>query len=147
MLDSGAFASVLTTSRASALGVTPHTAGVVSAGCSTGIGEKSIEFWVGPFVSFRIGDELIRDPRIRFGDTWRFSTFKGTGLLSSRPAGLPDMLLGADFLRSHRVLIAHSQRKMYFTYAGGTVFPSLPATPCGDAAPRDDGAKAAPGGN
>ncbi len=147
MLDSGAFASVLTTSRASALGVTPQTAGVVSAGCSTGIGEKSIEFWVGPFASFRIGDELIRNPRIRFGDTWKFSTFKGAGLLSSRPAGLPDMLLGADFLRSHRVLIAHSQRKMYFTYAGGTVFPSLPAKPCGDATPRDNGAKAAPGAN
>jgi hypothetical protein len=31
--------------------------------------------------------------------------------------------LGADFLRSHRVLVAHSQRKMYFTYAGGPVFP------------------------
>ena len=28
------------------------------------------------------------------------------------------MLLGADFLRSHRVLVAHSQREMYFTYAG-----------------------------
>jgi predicted aspartyl protease len=147
MLDSGAFASVLTTSRASALGVTPQTAGVVSAGCSTGIGEKSIEFWVGPFASFRIGDELIRDPKIRFGDTWKFSTFKGGGLVSSRPAGLPDMLLGADFLRSHRVLVAHSQQKMYFTYSGGTVFPSEPPKPCDDASPRDGGAKAAPAPN
>jgi hypothetical protein len=147
MLDSGAFASVLTTSRASALGVTPQTAGVVSAGCSTGIGEKSIEFWVGPFASFRIGDELIRDPKIRFGDTWKFSTFKGGGLLSSRPAGLPDMLLGADFLRSHRVLIAHSQRKMYFTYAGGTVFPSWPARACDEGSLRDGGSKTAPAPN
>ena len=49
LLDSGAFSSVLTKSQAAALGVTPQTAGVVSAGCSTGIGEKSIEFWVGPF--------------------------------------------------------------------------------------------------
>ena len=32
------------------------------------------------------------------------------------------MLLGADFLRAHRLLVAHSQRKIYFTYAGGTVF-------------------------
>jgi hypothetical protein len=68
--------------------------------------------------------------KIRFGDTWKFSTFKGAGLLSSRPAGLPDMLLGADFLRSHRVLIAHSQRKMYFTYAGGTVFPVSASMAC-----------------
>ena len=34
----------------------------------------------------------------------------------------PDMLLGADFLRSHRVLLAMSQRRMYYTYLGGTVF-------------------------
>jgi hypothetical protein len=32
------------------------------------------------------------------------------------------MILGADFLRAHRVLISHSQRKMYFTYLGGPVF-------------------------
>ena len=32
------------------------------------------------------------------------------------------MLLGADFLRSHRVLVANSQRKLYFTYSGGPVF-------------------------
>jgi hypothetical protein len=29
---------------------------------------------------------------------------------------MPSMLLGADFLRAHRVLVSHSQRKMYFTY-------------------------------
>ena len=34
------------------------------------------------------------------------------------------MLLGADFLRSHRVLVSHSQRKLYFTYLGGPVFQS-----------------------
>jgi tetratricopeptide (TPR) repeat protein len=40
------------------------------------------------------------------------------------------MLLGADFLRAHRVLVAHSQGKMYFTYAGGPVFrrPELTST-------------------
>jgi len=35
------------------------------------------------------------------------------------PAG---MLLGVDFLKAHRVLVAHSQRKIYFTYVGGPVF-------------------------
>ena len=44
--------------------------------------------------------------------------------------GQADMLLGADFLRAHRVLVARSQRKMYFTYAGGTVFPSNPWKSC-----------------
>jgi hypothetical protein len=41
------------------------------------------------------------------------------------PTVQPDILLGADFLRAHRVLLAISQRKMYFTYAGGTVFGNL----------------------
>lgn len=34
----------------------------------------------------------------------------------------PDMLLGADFLKTHRVLLAMSQRRLYFTYLGGKVF-------------------------
>jgi hypothetical protein len=47
------------------------------------------------------------------------------------------MLLGADFLRSHRVLIAHSQRKMYFTHAGGTVFQVDTPRACDDVERRD----------
>ena len=37
-------------------------------------------------------------------------------------ADQPEMLLGADFLRSHRVLFAASQRRFYFSYIGGAVF-------------------------
>jgi len=33
-----------------------------------------------------------------------------------------DMLIGADFFLSHRVYVASSQRKLYFTYNGGPVF-------------------------
>jgi hypothetical protein len=48
------------------------------------------------------------------------------------------MLLGADFLRAHRVLVAHSQRKLYFTYTGGPVFqPTLQPVPHNDARPED----------
>ena len=36
------------------------------------------------------------------------------------------MLLGYDFLRSHRVLVAHSQHRIYFTYSGGPVFARAP---------------------
>jgi hypothetical protein len=38
------------------------------------------------------------------------------------------MLLGTDFLRAHRLLVAHSQRKLYFTYVGGPVFQRIPPT-------------------
>jgi hypothetical protein len=32
------------------------------------------------------------------------------------------MLLGADFLLAHLVMSAHSQRRIYFTYADGPLF-------------------------
>jgi len=55
------------------------------------------------------------------------------------------MLLGADFLRAHRVLVSHSQRKMYFTHLGGPVFivPPQPGTegPTGKDAPPQSGEK------
>ena len=59
---------------------------------------------------------------------------------------MPTMLLGADFLRAHRVLVAHSQRKMYFTYEGGPVFQPRAAearrgTPPESAKPADPAAK------
>ena len=34
----------------------------------------------------------------------------------------PRMLLGADFLHAHHVLIANSMRLMVFSYMGGPVF-------------------------
>ena len=33
-----------------------------------------------------------------------------------------DMLIGADFFLSHRIYVASSQRKLFFTYNGGPVF-------------------------
>jgi hypothetical protein len=34
-----------------------------------------------------------------------------------------DMLLGADFLRTHRILFAMSQDRLYMSYLGGDPFP------------------------
>jgi len=52
------------------------------------------------------------------------------------------MLLGADFLRAHRTLVSHSQRKMYFTYVGGPVFVTgrtkPPAQPPSGEKPKGD---------
>ncbi len=45
------------------------------------------------------------------------------------------MLLGVDLLRAHRVLVAHSQRKVYFSYVGGTVFPPQRGRGCDDPPP------------
>ncbi len=142
-LDSGASGSMLELRQAAALGVTPDTAGVSPAGCLGGLGEKRIDAWFGPFETFRIGDELIRDPKISFADTRRYSTYTETGSRVAKHAMAPDMLLGADFLRSHRVLVSHSQRRMFFTYASGTVFPVVARPSCSDARPPSE---AKPGG-
>jgi hypothetical protein len=56
------------------------------------------------------------------------------------------MLLGADFLRAHRTLVAHSQHRLYFTYVGGPVFLADPATTRPAARPDSD-ANTKGGGN
>jgi hypothetical protein len=38
----------------------------------------------------------------------------------------PEMLLGTDFLKAHRVLFAMSQQLFYFSCVGGEVFGSTP---------------------
>jgi len=132
-LDSGATFSSLSLEGALQAGVTPQTPGLVSGGCTTGFGRMRVEKWIAPFESFSIGDELIRGPKMRFGDLWQHTKREETGsFIARRPADLPDMLLGADFLRAHRVYIANSQGKLYFSYVGGTVFPATPGTPCSE---------------
>jgi hypothetical protein len=45
-----------------------------------------------------------------------------------------DMIIGADFFLSHRIYVASSQHKLYFTYNGaGVQHPGnlcIPGTPC-----------------
>jgi len=35
------------------------------------------------------------------------------------------MILGADFIRAHRLLVSHSKHRLYFTYVGGPVFAGM----------------------
>jgi len=138
LLDSGASTSVLATVDANRLGITPESPGVVPGGCRIGLGSKPVDSWIGLFQNFAIGDENIRNPTIHFSELWKHTTYMETGSrLPQNLAGLPQMLLGADFLLAHRVLIANSQRKVYFTYAGGTVFPARQSKACGERAPND----------
>jgi predicted aspartyl protease len=131
LLDSGATFSKLSLEAARLLGVTPQSPGVIPGGCIVGLGTVRYESWIALFRSFSIGGQVIRDPKLRFAPIWQHMTKEETGsLLRRRLDGLPDMILGADFLRSHRVFIAHSQRRMYFSYTGGTVFPAEPGKPC-----------------
>src|SRR5205823_12094090 len=74
-----------------------------------------------------ICDELIRNPDIRFTSLEITGSETGSRLATQRE--LREMLLGLDFLRAHRVYVAHSQGRLYFTYAGGSVFSDPPPQP------------------
>lgn len=107
MFDTGADASLLSLDAARRAGVTSGSPGVTSAGTSSGVGRREVPTWIGPFASFRIGDEEIRNTRLEFGEMSMHDV---------------DMLIGADFFLSHHVLVASSQHRLYFTYNGGPVF-------------------------
>jgi tetratricopeptide (TPR) repeat protein len=111
--DTGSPTSMLTLGAAKRAGVTPETAGVVASGPAVGIGRQLVPSWIAPFASFKIGDEEVRNTRLRIG---------ASGIRDV------DMLIGADFFLSHRIYVANSQEKLYFTYNGGPVF-NLTATP------------------
>lgn len=130
LLDSGAASSLLSKQDAALLGVTPETPGVEAAGASKGLGAKRVDRWIGPFESFAIGNETVPDVRIGFADLWKDVAYEDTGSHVRKSAErLQPMLLGYDFLRAHRMMVAHSQRKLYFTYAGGDVFLPKPKAP------------------
>ena len=131
MFDTGAGASILALNAAKRAGVTPDSAGVRAGGGGTGIGTGVVRTWIAPFESFKIGDEEIRNTHLRIGD--------------ERQANF-DMLIGSDFFLSHRIYVANSQRKLYFTYNGGSVFNLTTMPAAGTSAPgtADAGRPAAP---
>jgi tetratricopeptide (TPR) repeat protein len=128
--DTGAATSIVSLRAAASAGLKPGSPGVEPAGYSTGIGRKLVQTWIATFPVLKIGDEEIRNARLQFGDLGDF-----------------DMLLGDDFFLSHRVYVANSQHRLYFTYNGGPVFalsarkkaPAAAVKPAteGDTAPTD----------
>jgi len=107
LFDTGAVQSILTLGAAKHAGITPTSGGVSEGGESFGLGHRLTRTWITRFASFKIGDEEVQHAQLRFGDI---------NLLRA------DMLIGADFFLSHRVYVASSQNRLYFTYNGGPVF-------------------------
>lgn len=104
VIDSGAATTSVTLAAAKRAGLKLDAPGVERAGYSVGAGDARVANWVAVFDTLQIGEETIRNARVAVMDT----QLEGK-----------DMLLGADFLRSHRVLFAMSQNKLYFSYLGG----------------------------
>jgi len=107
LFDTGASESVLSPEAAQRAGIKTGDAGVKPGGPMSGLGRRRVETWIVPVSSFKIGDEEIRNSHLRIGDV---------GLADA------DMAIGVDFFLSHRIYVAKSQSKLYFTYNGGPVF-------------------------
>lgn len=107
LFDTGAPESVLNLRTAKGVGISPEGGNTVDAGLIGGVAVRRREAWVGHFDSLDLGGEVIKNSRLLVSDL---------GDLDA------DLLLGADFFLSHRVLFSVSQNRVYFTYNGGPVF-------------------------
>jgi hypothetical protein len=106
IIDTGASRSAVFRSAAEKLGIKLEK----PAGKSHGVGEEAVQRWAGTF-QFKLGDEVVNNASI--------------GILDHSSEGNHrdyDMLLGQDWLEAHRVLLAVSQQKMYFSYLGKPLF-------------------------
>lgn len=109
-IDSGASSSFVFIDAARKAGVQTDSAGTIKAGSAVGVGAEKLEQWRAVFKTLKIGGETINDAELRI------AADPNTG---RHPA---DVLLGDDFLRTHRVLFAMSQRRVYISYLGGDIF-------------------------
>jgi tetratricopeptide (TPR) repeat protein len=105
--DTGSPVSFISRRAAGWAGVTGDTEGASAEGVVHGVYGGGQETFLAPFASFAIGDEEIRNTQLRVARIDLDDT---------------EMLLGADFFLSHRVLVSKSQNRIYFTYNGGPVF-------------------------
>jgi predicted aspartyl protease len=124
ILDSGATTSVVTSDAASAAGLRPADV-ALEKGKSSGIGEHLVDTRIATFDRVDIGTEQIKHARLEVADLFGDNKEMETGSVLPQRIHMrdePDMLLGADFLRSHRVFVAADQHMMYFTYSGGPIF-------------------------
>ena len=108
LFDSGAFKSLLSLKAAARAGVRVDSPGLIEGGLTGGTGRNMVMSYIAPFASFKFADgEEIKNARLRVADL---------------DIGIADMLIGADFFLSHRIFVANTQNRLYFTYNGGPVF-------------------------
>jgi clan AA aspartic protease (TIGR02281 family) len=109
LIDSGAFATVLSRRAAERIGIDLAGPDVKAGVRGIGLGGKQMKTWTVRIDSFSVGTETIHHSQMQVID----------GQLGDNET---DMLLGVDFLLAHHMFIANSEKKAYFTYNGGRVF-------------------------
>ncbi len=107
LFDTGASSSQISPAAARRAGVRTDGPEARPAGVVRGFGGRTLPLWTASFAKVQVGDEQIRNTRLYIGSVGE---------------GDEEMLVGADFFLSHRVYVANSQAKMFFSYIGGPVF-------------------------
>jgi predicted aspartyl protease len=135
-MDTGAACSGVTTAAAARLGVTGGSQGAFPSGQLQCSGAAAVwppvagrpaararypkGAFVGGFSTLAFGDETIRNAQLVVGD---LDLGGGpTGAAATPAAAAPEMALGADFFRSHRIYVSQAQQQVYVSYTGGPVF-------------------------
>lgn len=109
-IDTGAVITMMTRRAAERIGLKMDAPGVDRVGDAVGVGSHRMARWSTTIDTLQIGREIIRNAEI--------------GVVDADDTAA-DLLLGTDFLRSHRVLIAMSQSKLYVSYVGGEALGQL----------------------
>lgn len=130
-MDTGAPETVITPEAAMRAGVL-HRQAATNARLN-GLGSYDSGIGLVELDTFSLGEEVIRHPKLQVADMFSHNVMDRTGSLLGERVDMPDMLLGLDFVRSHRILVAPDQHMIYFTYAGGPVF-EPPRGPAGTGA-------------
>jgi predicted aspartyl protease len=123
MFDSGAASSMISLQAAKSAGITPQSnATTEPATVVRGISGKPMASWIGKFDTFAIGNETIRNAKLQISGMDANDRTERLG--SHMPVQMSqwDVIIGADFLRAHRVLISPETHKVFFTYTSGPVF-------------------------
>ena len=107
MIDTGAATSSILRDAARRAGVEIDTTDHKRLRHSAGAGGRKAPTWLATVKTFKIGGETVHNAELSVIDTRNDDV---------------DVILGADFLRAHRVLFAMSQKKLYFSYVGGEPF-------------------------
>ena len=123
-IDSGAATSFITASAARRAGPFAPPAIAEPGSHAVGVGGTPVAVHSAQFATLSIGDdETIQNVRLNVADLFGRDTVMKTGSHIAQPADeLPEILLGCDFLRAHRVVVLFAQRRLLLAYLGGPVF-------------------------
>jgi predicted aspartyl protease len=124
--DTGATASWITQRELDALAI-PTEAVERDATVLHGIDGQPIPSETVTLGTLALGDnETVRNVKLRVGHLFaRDQRSTMDSRIPRRFSGQPEMLIGSDFFRSHRVMVWFHASRMFFSYQGGPIFQTI----------------------